>query len=75
MLQYNRRSFTGHGDLPRSASIPAITEAQAEALDALHFIAEKYRLSLDFEAGDIQFINNMTILHARGGFKDTKKQQ
>jgi hypothetical protein len=57
--------------LPRSSEIPPITEAQAEALDALHFLGEKYALGLNFQQGDIQYINNLSIFHARDGFTDT----
>ncbi|KAF7967852.1 hypothetical protein HWV62_32900 [Athelia sp. TMB] len=48
VVQYARRLLTGYLGQPRSADIPPITEAQAEALDALHFLAEKYELRLDF---------------------------
>ncbi|KAF8079385.1 hypothetical protein FPV67DRAFT_1444519 [Lyophyllum atratum] len=44
--------FTGFLALPRSIDIPAITEAQAEALDALHFLGKKYNLGLSFQKGD-----------------------
>ncbi|KAJ4343094.1 hypothetical protein N0V85_009837, partial [Neurospora sp. IMI 360204] len=70
IIQYARRTFTGYWGLPRSADIPAITEAQAEALDALHFIAEKYAVALDFRRGDVQFVNNLSVFHARAGFRD-----
>ncbi|KAF8079384.1 taurine catabolism dioxygenase TauD [Lyophyllum atratum] len=70
IIQYARRYFTGFLGLPRSKTIPAITEAQAEALDALHFLAGEYSLGLDFQKGDIQYINNLSIFHARDGFKD-----
>jgi len=56
--------------VPRSANIPPISEFQAEALDTLHFLAEKYRVTLDFRKGDIQYINNLSIFHARDGFVD-----
>lgn len=75
IIQYARRSFTGYWGLPRSADIPPITEAQAEALDALHFTAEKYAASLDFRKGDIQYVNNLSIFHARAGFRDSKETQ
>ncbi|KAK1574422.1 LOW QUALITY PROTEIN: uncharacterized protein LY79DRAFT_593345 [Colletotrichum navitas] len=68
IIQYARRVFTGYWGLPRSADIPTIAEAQAEALDALHFLAEKSAASLDFHKGDIQYANNLSIFHARGGF-------
>ncbi|GKT45894.1 taurine hydroxylase-like protein SAT17 [Colletotrichum spaethianum] len=75
IIQYARRSFTGYWGLPRSSDIPPITEAQAEALDALHFLAEKYAASLDFLKGDIQYANNLSIFHARGGFVDSDQKQ
>jgi alpha-ketoglutarate-dependent taurine dioxygenase len=70
MIQYARRTFTGFQALPRSDDIPPITEAQAEALDAIHFKAEEYSVALNFQKGDIQYINNLSIFHARDGFTD-----
>ncbi|KAK2772041.1 hypothetical protein FQN52_002219 [Onygenales sp. PD_12] len=75
VIQYARRHFTGFQALSRSPSIPPITEAQAEALDAMHFLAEKFSVGLDFRKGDVQYINNMSIFHARDGFTDTPEQQ
>lgn len=75
IIQYARRTFTGFGALPRSFNIPPITEAQAEALDALHFLAEKFAVRLDFRQGDIQYVNNLSIFHARDKFVDTPSQQ
>ncbi|KAJ5664133.1 hypothetical protein N7507_004864 [Penicillium longicatenatum] len=70
LIQYARRYFTGFLAQPRSADIPPITEAQAEALDALHFLAEEHSAALDFQKGDVQYVNNLSIFHARNGFKD-----
>ncbi|KAI0453588.1 hypothetical protein F5B21DRAFT_525775 [Xylaria acuta] len=75
LIQYARRNFTGYWSLPRSPKIPVVTEAQAEALDALHFLAEKFAVSLDFRQGDIQYVNNLSIFHARNGFKDSPEKQ
>lgn len=74
IIQYARRYFTGFQGLPRSADISPITEAQAEALDALHFLAEKYSLGLNFQKGDIQYINNLSVFHARDGFRDSPQK-
>ncbi|KAI9018780.1 hypothetical protein CLU79DRAFT_760378 [Phycomyces nitens] len=71
IIQYARRKFTGFGYKPRSESIPPITEAQAEALDALHYISEKHHLDIEFKKGDIQYISNLSIFHAREGFTDS----
>lgn len=70
LIQYARRYFTGFLAQPRSTDIPPITEAQAEALDTLHFLAEKHSASLDFQKGDVQYVNNLSIFHARNGFRD-----
>ncbi|PPQ82715.1 hypothetical protein CVT26_001034, partial [Gymnopilus dilepis] len=70
IIQYARRIFTGFLGLPRSEGIPPITEAQAEALDTIHYLAEKYALGLSFEKGDIQYINNLSIFHGRDGYVD-----
>jgi hypothetical protein len=70
LFQYARRYFTGFLAQPRSANIPPITEAQAEALDALHFLAEGYIASLNFQKGDVQYINNLSIFYAHKGFRD-----
>ncbi|RKL16316.1 hypothetical protein BFJ70_g15067 [Fusarium oxysporum] len=74
-LQYARRYFVGFGALPRSHDIPPITEAQAEALDALHFLGDKLSVSTNFAKGDMQFINNLAVFHARDAFTDSPAQQ
>ncbi|KAL4796862.1 hypothetical protein BDV19DRAFT_397977 [Aspergillus venezuelensis] len=74
-LQYGRRYFVGFGALPRSPDIPPISEAQAEALDMLHFTGEKFCVNTEFQKGDIQFINNLAIFHARDGFVDSEEKQ
>ena len=49
-----------------------ITEIQREALDAVQAIANRpeLMLSMDFQEGDIQLINNHTTLHARTAYED-----
>ena len=50
----------------------ALTEAQREALDVFQDISnrEELRLKMDFQEGDIQFINNHSVLHARQAYED-----
>lgn len=74
IIQYTRRLFTGYGEQTRSPHIPAITEAQAEALDTLQFVAEKLSLALNFRKGDIQYINSLGLLHARDSFRDSPEK-
>lgn len=75
IIQYASRTFTGFQALPRSADIPPITEAQAEALNALHFNAEQAAVGLDFRQGDVQYVNNLSIFHARDGFRDSLEKK
>lgn len=50
----------------------ALSNAQAEALDVFQEISnrEELRLEMDFQEGDMQFINNHSILHARQAYED-----
>lgn len=70
VLAFSRRILTGSKVSPRSKNIPAMTDAQADALDAVHFTAEKHSLTLEGQRGDVLFWNNMSIMHAREGFTD-----
>lgn len=63
------------GEIPRGKHLPPITEAQAEALDTLHFLGERFSVSTNFEKGDMQYVNNVAIFHARDGFTDIKDKQ
>jgi hypothetical protein len=49
-----------------------MTEAQAEALDAIHFTAAKHALAIKLQRGDVTFMNNLGIFHAREAFKDNE---
>lgn len=73
VIQYSRHNFTGYGLQVRSPDIPPISEVQAEALNMVHFLAEKYSLGLNFKKGDIQYINSMGLLHARDAFTDDEE--
>ena len=54
----------------RRPEVPRLSEAQAEAIDLLHGIAEELSFEMSFRPGDIQFVNNHVIYHARRGFED-----
>lgn len=49
-----------------------LTDVQREALDFVQQVANRpgLRLSMSFQEGDMQFINNHAILHAREAFED-----
>ncbi|MEK9723487.1 MAG: TauD/TfdA family dioxygenase [Rhodospirillaceae bacterium] len=51
---------------------PALSAAQAEALAAIDAVSARpaFHLTMMFEAGDIQFLNNHLTLHTRTAFTD-----
>ena len=54
----------------RRPEVPRLSAAQAEAIDLLHAIAEELSFEMSFAPGDIQFVNNHVIYHARSAFED-----
>ena len=54
----------------RRPEVPRLSAAQAEALDLLHALAEELSFEMSFAPGDIQFVNNHVIYHARRAFED-----
>jgi hypothetical protein len=59
-------------DSQRHAQAPRLSTQQLEALALLEGIANDPRIhvSMDFAPGDLQFINNAKILHAREAYED-----
>lgn len=56
----------------RFTEVPALTDAQIEALDLLDALAEDpaLHIELDFLPGDIQLVNNHVLFHDRTAFED-----
>ena len=53
---------------------PALTDAQWRALELLAATAEELCLEMRLAPGDLQFLNNHVIYHARGAFQDDPAQ-
>ncbi|KAJ3120514.1 hypothetical protein HK100_012756 [Physocladia obscura] len=70
-----RRSVTGYGIWGRHKSLPRATEEQKEALDTLHFLGRKHSLNIPIRRGDIQFLNNYEVFHAREAYTDSAEKQ
>jgi len=75
ILNFSRRLLTGVPTAIQSNNIPGLTEAQAEALDAIHFIAKKHEIKTTMRKGDIRFINNMGVVHCREAFENDDSSQ
>lgn len=56
----------------RGPGVPDLTVAQIEAMDLLDELdnSPEFILNMDFAPGDIQFLNNYTIMHARTEYED-----
>ena len=75
ITSFSRRLLVGHAPYStRSEGIPGLTEAQAEALDAVHFIAKKHEIRTSMQTGDLRFINNMAVLHRREAFENAPEE-
>ncbi|OCK91311.1 Clavaminate synthase-like protein [Cenococcum geophilum 1.58] len=72
---FSRRQLTGSTVSPRPPALPKLSESQAEALDAVHFTAAKYALTINLEKGDLQFVNNLGVFHSREAFTDGEENK
>lgn len=61
----------GH-DLPET---PPLTNAQSEAIRSAEDLAEEHHFEVDFEVGDIQFLNNFVLLHTRDEYEDWPEKE
>ena len=50
--------------------VPRLTGRQMEAMDLLAEVAESLCYRMHFQAGDMQFLNNHVVYHARDAFAD-----
>ena len=62
--------FSAHEDF--ADELPPLSEKQMEALMLINTLADepRFHLSMMFEPGDIQLLNNHVTLHSRTGFED-----
>jgi Taurine catabolism dioxygenase TauD, TfdA family len=50
--------------------VPKFTAAQQEAIEVYRRTVEECSLDIDFQRGDIQFLNNFVMLHTRREYED-----
>jgi hypothetical protein len=58
----------------RFENLPRFTDVQREALAAVEGIAEEFCLEMPFEVGDLQFLHNHVIMHARTAYEDFREE-
>ncbi len=56
----------------RFDDVPRLTARQNDALDMVQRLADDphFKLEMDFRPGDIQFVNNLVLLHTRTAYRD-----
>ena len=68
ICNYRIRPFLGTPGYPRNADLGPLPAHQEEALDVVGKIADEIALKFEFQTGDIQYSNNLSMLHAREEF-------
>lgn len=69
LFRFSRYPVTGF-QRERNPDVPAPTQAHFEAADAIQFTAMKNKITLPVVQGDMLFVNDMALFHAREGFDD-----
>lgn len=56
----------------RTKQVPDLTDVQLEALCVVSSIAERNKVQLDTNSGDLIFINNWAVMHSRSAYEDAE---
>lgn len=68
ICNYRIRPFLGSPDYPRNPDLEPLSDRQRDALQVVGELAREVALSFVFKTGDVQYFNNLSILHAREAF-------
>ncbi|KAH9875242.1 hypothetical protein J1614_004733 [Plenodomus biglobosus] len=71
MCQLVKAPLVGTPLIHRDPNMPDLTAKQRHALDAVEGLAKRFCTTLDRQQGDIQFLHNLSIMHARGAYRGT----
>ncbi|KAI5918225.1 hypothetical protein F4810DRAFT_726209 [Camillea tinctor] len=72
LVNFSKQSLVGQNSVnPRTKGIPGLTEAQAEALDALDYIGSQNEVNQISMKGDIRLFNNLALMHRRAPYTDS----
>lgn len=69
---FNRFNRTFIDSAQRFDEVPRLTPLQIEALDTVATLCRDpaFRLDIELERGDMQFVNNYSVLHSRTAYED-----
>jgi hypothetical protein len=71
MCQLVKAPLVGTPLIHRDPAMPNVTAQQQYAMHAVEELAKRFCTTLDRQNGDIQFIHNLSIMHARGEYRGT----
>lgn len=69
---FNRYNRTYIESAQRLPEVPRLTDAHRAAFDLMARLCDdpEFRLDMAFERGDVQIVNNYTVLHSRAAYED-----
>lgn len=73
---FNRYNRTFINSAQRFNEVPRLSPLQIEALDSVDTLCRDqcFRLEMKLERGDMQFVNNYSVLHSRSAYEDNKEE-
>ncbi|KAF2748976.1 Clavaminate synthase-like protein [Sporormia fimetaria CBS 119925] len=74
MIQLVKAPLLGSPRIARDPSMPALSDKQTHALAVVEDLARRFSAKLDRKQGDIQFVNNHSIMHARSAYGADNKR-
>ncbi|CAN9141386.1 unnamed protein product [Alternaria alternata] len=69
MCQLVKAPLLGTDTIPRDPSMPKVTRKQLHAMHAVEELARRFCTKVDRKQGDIQFLHNLSVLHARAEYR------
>lgn len=72
IIQFTYTPLVGSERSPRNESLPEVNLKQRLAMEMLESTALRFSHTLQREPGDVLFVNNLNVLHARDSFDDEK---
>lgn len=73
ICQLVKAPLLGGAHIPRDPSMPELSKEQLHAIHMVEDTAQQVCTQLDRQEGDIQLINNLSIMHARAAYGKTDK--
>jgi hypothetical protein len=70
IIQFTYTPLIGSARSPRDESLPEVSVKQGLAMEMLESTASRLSHTLQREPGDILFVNNLSVLHARESYGD-----